>query len=172
MKIKTKRLCLYALLTALIVAAAFIAIPTPLGVSLTLQTLAVCLLGFLLGRGGVIPVLVYIILGAVGLPVFSNFSGGLGVLLGPSGGFIIGFLPLVLLCGIVRDSFSLLLGIVGIFICHIIGILQFSLVTGGGILAAFLSCSLPFILKDILSVVLARFLAERLKKTGIMVLIK
>ena len=71
-----------------------ISFPLPSGIPVTLQTFAVALCGYALGcKRGTLAVLVYIVLGAVGLPVFANFSGGFGSLVGLAGGYIYGFLP-------------------------------------------------------------------------------
>lgn len=78
-----------------------IAIPMPSGVPMTLQTFAVALAGAVLGwKLGALSALVYLLLGAAGVPVFSGMSGGLGVLLGKTGGFIFGFIFMALLCGL------------------------------------------------------------------------
>ena len=83
-------LCYIALFTALIAVLAQISIPLPGGVPLTLQTLAVPLAGIVLGpRRGTFSTLLYVLLGAIGIPVFANFTGGLGIVLGVTGGFII-----------------------------------------------------------------------------------
>ena len=83
-----------ALFAALIAVCAFITIPMPLPfISFTLQTFGVfAALGILGGRDGTTAVAVYILLGAIGVPVFSGFRGGFGVLIGPTGGYIAGFL--------------------------------------------------------------------------------
>ena len=78
-----------------------ISFPLPSGIPVTLQTFAVALCGYALGcKRGTLAVLVYIVLGAVGLPVFANFSGGFGSLVGLAGGYIYGFLPMAALCGL------------------------------------------------------------------------
>ena len=78
-----------------------ISFPLPSGIPVTLQTFAVALCGYALGcKRGTLAVLVYIVLGTVGLPVFANFSGGFGSLVGLAGGYIYGFLPMAALCGL------------------------------------------------------------------------
>lgn len=89
---RTKDIAYIAIFTALIAVGAWIAIPTPARIDFTLQTLGVFLaLGVLGGRRGTLAVTAYLLLGAVGAPVFSGFSGGLGALAAPSGGYLIGF---------------------------------------------------------------------------------
>lgn len=170
---KIRNLTYIGLVTALIAVISVWQIPIPFsGVALTFQTFAVSLSGYMLkGWRGVLCVLLYIVLGAVGLPVFSGFQGGAFVLLGPSGGFIFGFLPLALLCGIkkARKPFiSLALGLLGLILCHLFGVIQLCLVTKSAPLTAFLASSLPFIPKDILSLLgaylISRMLGKRLLK--------
>ena len=89
------------LFSALIVICTWITVPLPSGVPLTLQTFAVALSGFLLGPAyGTLAAVVFLLLGAAGLPVFSGFTGGVGRFVGPTGGFLWGFLPLAAGCGL------------------------------------------------------------------------
>lgn len=88
---KTRDMALIAAFAAVITVCAWISVPA--AVPFTLQTFAVFLaVGLLGGKRGTIAVAVYILLGAVGVPVFSGFNGGLGALLGITGGYILGFL--------------------------------------------------------------------------------
>ena len=89
---KTLDLCMIGVVTAVIVIMAQISIPMPLGVPMTMQTFAITLAGIILGsKKGAVASLIYVLLGAVGVPVFANFSGGYQLLVGPTGGFIISF---------------------------------------------------------------------------------
>lgn len=140
-----------------------IAIPMPTGVPVTLQTFAVALCGYILGAGlGTLSVGVYLALGAVGLPIFTEFSGGFGVFLGVTGGFLWGFLPMAFLCGLgVKRGgkvLAILLGVSGLLVCHLCGVAQFMVVMSTSFRQAFLIASAPFLVKDIISVALA-FLA-------------
>lgn len=164
--LRIKSLTQIALCAALIAILAQILFPIP-SVPLTLQTLGVAFCGYFLGakKGGA-SVAVYLLMGAVGLPVFSAFSGGFSALIGPAGGFLWGFLPLSILCGIQRENplsrFGF--GALGLLICHLIGALWYSFTTDAGILAAFLTITLPTIWKDLLSLALGLFLSKRLQK--------
>jgi len=90
-----------AVLTALLCVLSPIAIPLPSGIPLTLQTFAVLLSGVVLGpKNGTIAVLAYILLGTFGLPVFSYFRGGPGMIAGPTGGFLLSFPAMALLAGL------------------------------------------------------------------------
>ena len=163
-----KDIVLTAVFSAVLAALSQVAFPLPFGVSLTLQTFAAALCGYCLSAFlGVISVLVYIALGAVGVPVFSSFRSGAGVLAGPSGGFIFGFILLALFCGIaIKKSRSLaaVLSLAGLILCHLFGVVQFSLVTHTPLVSTFLSISLPFLLKDAVSVFLAYLIALKLRK--------
>lgn len=165
----TARLVTAALFTAFIAVCSQISVPLPSQISLTLQTLAVALCGYTVGiKWGLASVAAYILSGAVGIPVFSCFKGGIHVLFGASGGFVIGFIPLAVLCGTAKSiknkPLKLLIGILGLAVCHIIGILRFSSVYGTDIFTSFITVSALYIIKDIASVTAALFLSLYLKK--------
>ena len=107
---------------------------------------------------------VYLLLGGVGAPVFASFNGGFHVLLSYTGGFLWGFIPLVLLCSVSKNKMSIPLGVLGVFACHLIGTLQYSLVSKTNIWLSFIAASLPHILKDVILVVIAYFVARRVNK--------
>lgn len=148
---------LTGMLTAVLAVLSIIQIPMPTGVPITLQTFAVALCGYVLGAGrGAVSALLYLLLGLIGIPVYAGMTAGPGILFGATGGFIFGFVAMALLCGLSRryrsKTAGILLGVAGLAVCHILGCVQFALVTGSGMTAAFLSASLPYLLKDILSV--------------------
>ena len=90
-KIRTRDIAYIAIFTALMAVCSWISIPT--AIPFTLQTMAVFLaVGLLGGKRGTLAVTAYVLLGAVGAPVFANFSGGIGILLGQTGGYILGFI--------------------------------------------------------------------------------
>jgi biotin transport system substrate-specific component len=164
-----KELAFAGVFTAVIAVCSQIVFPLPSGVPVTLQTFAVALCGYVLGwKRGLLSIGAYILLGALGAPVFSSFRAGIGMIFGVTGGFIIGFIPMVFFCGLSLKYKSrmtkLLQGAPGLVICHLAGTVQFGLVTGGGFLRSVAVVSLPFILKDIVSVAAAFFLAEQVKK--------
>jgi len=168
-KSSTKNIAIIGLFTAFTITLSQLAIPLPSGVPVTLQTFAIALCGYILGwKRGLAAVWTYIILGAIGLPVFSNFGGGLGKLFGMTGGFIWGFLFLVMLCGIGIKSnnflTSIVLGIIGLAPCHLLGVVQFSLVTSTPILRAAFLASFPYLIKDIVSIAGAYFIAIAARK--------
>lgn len=166
-KIKTSDLVLIAIFAAISAILSQISIPLPGGVPVTLQTFAVALCGYYLGwKKGLTAILVYILLGAAGVPVFANFSGGIGSIAGPSGGFIYGFLFMAALCGLPlkQKPLKIVSGCIGLLICHLCGVVQFSLVMGNGFTESFLLASAPFLIKDIVSIVAAFFSAMVISK--------
>lgn len=166
MKIKTVDLVQIALFAAMIAIMSQISIPTPFGIPVSLQTFAAALCGYFLGaKKGTAALLVWIVLGAVGAPVFAGFKGGFAVLLGLTGGFIYGFVPLVLLCGIElkRKALRIVLGAAGILACHFFGVVQYALLMGISLGQSFLTVSVPFLIKDMVSIAAAFFAAIAVK---------
>ncbi len=174
-KLRTRDLVYIAVLAALMAVCAWIAIPTPWNVSYTLQTMAVFLAVALLGgRRGTLAVVVYILLGAVGLPVFSNFTGGVGALLGTTGGYIVGFLFSALLVWALerftagRLWAQALVMVLALFVCYAFGTVWFMAVytkaKGAVSLGTVLGwCVVPYIVPDLIKIALALLLARRLK---------
>lgn len=151
----TRRLAFVALFSSLLGILSQISLPLPGGIPLTLQTFAVALCGCVLGPGkGTLSVLIWLLMGSVGLPFFSGFQSGFSVLFGPSGGFLMGFLFLALFCG-VGASKGLVpywgIASVGLLLCHLCGVAWFSFVTKQGFLLGGMTASFPYFLKDMLS---------------------
>lgn len=166
---RTKKTVYIALFAALTACIAQISLPMPSGVPLTLQTFAIAFAGFFLGwKYGLAAIGIYVLLGAVGAPVFANFTGGVQKLVGVTGGFIWGFLFLAAFSGATwggRNPVTRIAsGLLGLVICHVAGIAQYALVTDNGWGAAALAVSVPYIAKDILSVILAYKAAEVVSK--------
>ncbi len=155
-----------ALLVAIIFICAQITIPFG-GIPMTLQTFAVAICGILLGiRKGIVAIMIYLLLGAIGIPVFAGFGGTIGFLFGPTGGFLFGFLPLAVFCGM-QTKWKLqafFCDLCGLIICHMIGIFWFVYVSQTSLITAFLFISLPYLLKDIFCIIFARFLVEKMRQ--------
>lgn len=163
-----------ALGAVLICVTAWITVPSP--VPFTLQTMGVFLVLLLLGGArGTASVLVYIAIGALGLPVFSGFRGGAGILLGATGGYIAGFLVAALLYWLItsvgRESpISRIIGMAaGMIICYALGTLwyAFGYASSGiavGLGAALVQCVLPFLIPDAIKLVCAYTLASMIKR--------
>ena len=155
---------------ALLSISAWISIPMP-QVSFTMQSFAVFFsLGLLGGRRGVISIFIYLVMGAVGLPVFSGFRGGLGVLLGVTGGYIWGFLLAGLVYWAVTalfgQNFQSLLGatILGMAVRYLCGTFWYLQIYGGSFWSVFSVCVLPYLIPDGIKIALAISLAGRLKR--------
>lgn len=173
-KITTKELVFTALMAVIIAVCSWISIPTT--VPFTLQTFGVFMaVGLLGGKKGTISVLVYILLGAVGVPVFAGFSSGIGVLFGTTGGYIVGFL----LSGLVYWAMTAAFGeklpimiiamVIGLLVCYAFGTAWFMIVYAKntapiGLLTALGWCVFPFIIPDCIKIALAVVLTKQLKK--------
>ncbi len=157
MKTRTRKLTLTALFAIITAFFSWTAIPTPFGVPITLQVFGIALCGFALGlKWGLACTLTYIMMGAVGLPVFTFFQGGIAVLTSANGGFIFGFILLSAFCSLnTLCKLKFLMPAIGLLLCHAIGVLQFSLTSGAPFFGSFLTASLPFIFKDALLIFLA-----------------
>lgn len=160
-----------AIFVAVIAASAQITFPLPSGVPVTLQTLAVAACGYCLGtKRSVSAVLTYLLMGLIGIPVFAGLKAGPAVLFSRTGGFIIGFVFLVFLCGIAaaikRKWLKILLGIGGLILCHFVGVVWYAYLTQMNLWAAFLLVSLPFLVKDALCVAGAALLADKIVKVA------
>lgn len=163
---------LISLFAALTAVGAFISIPL-YPVPLTLQTLFTLLAAMTLGSvQGMSSQIIYVMLGVVGLPVFAGFKAGIGILFGPTGGFLFGFIICACVIGKIIELkkeknifYYFLAGIIGTIILYIIGITQLSLVTGIGVKKAIIVGMLPFLPGDILKITAASFIASKLKTT-------
>ena len=173
-KLKTIDLAYMALGAVIITVCSWISIPTT--VPFTMQTFAVfCVLGLLGGKRGTISILVYILLGAVGVPVFAGFSGGFGIIIGPTGGYIVAFILMGLLYWLLEALFGIKLYIriiamlAGLLVCYAFGTAWFMVVyarqTGPMTLgAALASCVVPFIIPDLIKMALAILITSRVGK--------
>ncbi|HHW45368.1 MAG TPA: biotin transporter BioY [Clostridiales bacterium] len=151
-------------------------ITVPLTVPVTLQTLAVFVTAGLLGtRRGVLAVLLYILLGAAGIPVFSNFNSGISYILGQTGGYIIGFVFSAAAIGIITGRFGksprvmIIAMVTGLLVCYIFGTAWFYAVythnTGPvGIFTVLMWCVIPFVIPDIVKILIAILIIERVGK--------
>lgn len=167
--IKVKKLTQSALMCSFIAIMSQIMIPTPWGIPFTMQVFAVALSGFMFNPvQSVLSVGVYILLGVIGVPVFSGFRGGVSELLSPTGGYLSGFLFLTFFCGLAIKTKSVfcksICYIIGFCLCHTVGCVHFAIVTGNTVLSAFIVASLPYIFKDILCIVFAYAVSIRLKR--------
>lgn len=150
-----------ALFAAIIAVLAQVTIPLPL-VPITGQTLAIGLAATILGaKYGTLSVLIYLLMGAIGLPVFAQMSGGLGILFGPTGGFLFAFIPTAYVIGLYLEKSGFTLknaifaNLIGTLISLTIGTVWLKYVVALTWTAAFLAGFFPFIIVGILKAVLA-----------------
>lgn len=164
-----------AVMTAVTCVLAPMSIPIgPVPISFT--NLAIYLSLYLLGwKMGTVSYLMYLLIGAIGVPVFSGFSGGLGKLLGPTGGYIIGFIPMAIISGLVIEKynnriFQFVAMVLGTAVCYALGTAWFCVIMDVGIAAALGMCVIPFIPGDIAKIILALMvgpvLRNRLRNAG------
>lgn len=173
-KSNTTDIALIAMFAAILAVCAWISIPA--AVPFTLQTFGVFLaIGVLGGKRGTLVVLIYILMGMIGVPVFAGFSGGVGYLLGSTGGYIIGFLFSALLmwlmeCLLGKKKWVLIFSmILGLLACYIFGTIWFMVVytrsTGAvGVWTALSWCVIPYLIPDGIKIGLAFVLSMRLRR--------
>ena len=159
--------------SVLIVICAWLTVPSV--IPFTMQTFGIFFaLLFLGGKKGTASILIYLLLGALGLPVFSGISGGVGRLFGATGGYMLGFI----LTGIIYIIFEKVFGlslkasvaalVFGLLVCYIFGTLWFSVYKENTDFVSALSvCVIPFIIPDLLKLSLAVVLVKRLKKASV-----
>ncbi|MCI6374495.1 MAG: biotin transporter BioY [Clostridiales bacterium] len=166
----TRQLVLAALFAALTAVCSQIQIPLPM-IPINLALFAVHLCGALLGaKWGALSMAVYALLGAVGVPVFAGFGSGPAVLFGKTGGYIIGYI----LCAAIVGLLSRRLGFtfpklclsmaVGVIVCYVFGTAWFMAISGLNLATSLSYCVLPFLPGDAVKILLAAFLALRLRK--------
>lgn len=171
-----------AMFVAIITVCAWLAVALPTGISITLQTMGVCMAaGFLGWKRGLIATAVYILLGLCGVPVFQNFTAGIAKLGSATGGYIVGFLFTALIVGLVADYVKIknvwlgavVLGAamaVGILVCYAFGTAWFIHLWNAGadekitLAGALGMCVVPYLVPDLIKIVAATALVTRLKK--------
>lgn len=173
--ISTKEIVLVGMFAAVLAIISQISIPMPTGVPITIQLFGVTLIGVVLGwKLGLFATLVYILIGAAGVPVFSNFRGGISVLASFTGGYILGWPLMVIFCGIRHNTSSktrnlmltILFALIGLAIDETIGGLQWAALSGDMTTkAVFIYSITAFVPKDILLTVLAVIVGTQMKKS-------
>ena len=171
-EIKTRDLVYIAVAVAVITVCSWISIPTV--VPFTLQTFAVFFtLSFLGGKRGTAAILIYLLLGAIGIPVFAEFTSGFGIILGTTGGYLVGFIFIgliywlaVAICG-KKLWVEIVALTVGLIVLYAFGTAWFMIVyartTGSvGLWTALGWCVFPFILPDLAKLGLGLLLARRI----------
>lgn len=155
---------LCSLFAAMIAVCAWISVPVA-DIAFTLQTFAIFLtLGLLGGKWGSAAILIYLLLGAAGMPVFSGFRGGIGALAGVTGGYLWGFLLSGLVYWALERFGKLPAMIAGQLVCYMCGSIQFALYAGGGLWVILLRCVVPYLIPDAVKIALAHTLCRRLAR--------
>ncbi len=168
-----RRIAYISVFAALTAVGAMVSIPLPFSsIPFTLQVLFVLLSGLVLGPvDGALSQIVYLLMGAVGLPVFAGFSGGLGIILGKSGGYLVGFVFASFFVGLLGKTTNFvrlyLVSVLGLLLIYLFGALQLSLVMALGFKKAVIVGVLPFIPFDLVKAAMAVFVALRLRGTGV-----
>ena len=169
--IRIRNLCLIGLFTAVISIMAQIVIPMPFGVPFTMQTFAITLAGIILGsKNGAIASIIYVMLGAIGLPVFANFTGGWQSIVGPTGGFLLSFPIMASIIGLGTElrnkwkGFSIIAVTIGTLLNLVCGTLMFCHLTQTTFLVGFTTCALPHVPGTIVKAILAHLLGLNIRR--------
>lgn len=169
-RINTKELVLTAAAAAIICVLAPWKIPVE-PIPITLATFAIYLISAVFGWAkGSAATAVYILLGAVGAPVFSGFMGGFHVISGVTGGYIIGYIPLAFITGLISSKLRGIIGCAagmtaGTVLLYLFGTAWYCLFAGVGVASAIAGCVLPFIGFDAVKIVMASVLAVRIRES-------
>lgn len=155
---------LCSMMAALMAVCAWLSVPIP-PISVTMQTFGVFLsLGVLGGKRGTASILLYLLLGLVGLPVFSGFRGGASVMLGATGGFLWGFLAAALVYWLLERLGKLPAMIAGMLVCYGCGSWWFTLWAGTDLRGAVLVCVVPYLIPDAVKIGLAYSMSKRIAR--------
>lgn len=167
---KVKQMIYCALFAGIIAILAQIKIDLVGIVPITMQTLGVYLMATVLKpKYAFLSALVYVLMGAIGLPVFSGFTGGMGILAGPTGGYIFSF-PLVAFtisyCLAIKDNivFKVVAMLLGTVICYTIGTAWFMYSSQNGLWVSLTWCVFPFLIGDAIKIIAAILFSHRIKQ--------
>ncbi|WP_306480010.1 biotin transporter BioY [Mediterraneibacter sp.] len=169
----TRQLTMIGLMTAVTCILGPLSIPLPFSpVPITLTNFAVFLSIYILGmKHGTISLLIYLALGTIGLPVFSSFSGGLGKLAGPTGGYLFGFIFLALIHGFFMQRFpkktlASVIGMsLGMTVCYLFGTIWLAVQMNLTFTAALAIGVLPYLIGDAAKIILAAIIGPKLANT-------
>lgn len=169
-KIRTKQMVLIALMTAVTCVLGPLSIPLPFSpVPISLTNFAIFLAIFILGmKNGTISFIIYLLIGAVGVPVFSSFRGGLQVLAGPTGGYLIGFIFLALIMGFALDHFDrklvpTIIGmIIGMAVCYAFGTVWLAKLLSLSFKEGLMMGVIPYLPGDAAKIIIAAIVGPKL----------
>ena len=172
---KNRDIVIVGILTSLMCIFSVVILPINT-IPITLSVFSVFFISTISGlKKSLFTVIIYILCGCLGLPVFSGFQGGFSVLFGPTGGYITGYLFISIIVGSCSDkakkftfqkrfNYLLISSFIALILCYMLGTIQFSLITNLHIKEAVFLCVYPFILFDIIKIVMAIILAETTRK--------
>ena len=168
-KIRTKQMVLIALMTAVTCVLGPLSIPLPFSPVPILTNFAIFLAIFVLGmKNGTISFIIYLLLGAIGVPVFSSFRGGLQVLAGPTGGYLIGFIFLALIMGFALDHFNrklvpTIIGmIIGMAVCYAFGTVWLAKLLSLSFKEGLMMGVIPYLAGDAAKIIIAAIVGPKL----------
>ncbi len=173
MKLNTKEITYIAILASIISVLSIITFQIG-AIPITLSVFAVLLLAVISGaKKSVTAVVIYILIGAFGIPVFSGLKGGIQIIFGPTGGYIISYIFMALIVGIVSDkikenSISCMIilfvsCIISLAVCYFLGTLQYVLITSTDWISALSACVYPFVAVDLIKSILAVIIGLKIK---------
>lgn len=162
---KTIFCAFFAALTAICSQIAIPMIPVPINLAM----FSVFIAGAILGPTfGALSQIIYVLLGAIGIPVFAGFSAGIGIIVGPTGGYIIGYVAAAWLTGFITQKFGIhklkliTAMICGLILCYALGTIWFMFVTKTNLIGALMACVIPFLIGDSLKILIASLIVQRL----------
>ena len=168
--LSTKNLSLMALMSALLCLLAPISIPIG-PVPITLSIFIIYIISYILdANSALISVFIYLIIGIVGLPVFAGYKSGLGVILGPSGGYLISYLVVVYISSYYNNKYyynkilQLLFMFITLILCYVCGTIWFSIFKKMTFIESLFICVFPFIITDVIKIIAACMLGNEIRK--------
>lgn len=169
-KTNVREMALIAVMAAVTCVLGLLSVPIGV-VPISFTNLAVYLAIYVLGcKRGTISYIVYLLIGLVGVPVFSSFTGGVGKLFGPTGGYLIGFIFMALICGWFIDKFDCKLVpsfvgmVLGTIVCYVFGTVWLAYQAGMSFYAALAAGVLPFIIGDLVKMVIAAVIGPQVRR--------
>ncbi|MBE5935912.1 MAG: biotin transporter BioY [Lachnospiraceae bacterium] len=166
---KTKYITRIGVITAIMCIIAPISIPIG-EIPITFTSLILFIFIYVVGwKTTLISYIIYVLIGLVGVPVFSGYVGGVSRILGPTGGYIIGMIPLIIISGIVinnsKNKVVNILGlIIGTIVCYLFGMIWFSFIMNIRFIMAFNICIVIFIPGDVIKIIMAIIIGPRVKR--------
>ena len=168
--LSTKNLSLMALMSALLCLLAPISIPIG-PVPITLSIFIIYIISYILdANSALISVFIYLLIGIVGLPVFAGYKSGLGVILGPSGGYLISYLIVVYISSYCNHKYyynkilQLLFMFIALILCYVCGTIWFSIFKKMTFIESLFICVFPFIITDVIKIIAACMLGNEIRK--------